>query len=156
MWSRSWTRIRNSRSRILPDTVLGSTIWRFFSTFTGKRFAAVWGNGDYGRLGHGNLQSHSRPMPVASPAFGREGLKSIACGGAHTLFLTGRFPFLHFLSFSLAHLIYYSRAKVCLKWCDNSFWVHVRHITWRWLMTWGWCKIFVGDGPAYSVFVGSI
>lgn len=100
MWSRNWTRIANSRSRIRPSSALCSSIRRFLSTFPGKRFAAVWGNGDYGRLGHGNLESHARPMPVASPAFEKEGLKSIACGGAHTLFLTGWFRFLHLTPFS--------------------------------------------------------
>lgn len=53
----------------------------------GKRFAAVWGNGDYGRLGLGSLESRWRPAFCS--AFGNESLRGIACGGAHTLFLTG-------------------------------------------------------------------
>ncbi|KAL3640480.1 hypothetical protein CASFOL_015448 [Castilleja foliolosa] len=53
-----------------------------------KRFAAVWGNGDFGRLGLGNLESKWRPSPILPAAFGDQGLKEIACGGAHTLFLT--------------------------------------------------------------------
>ncbi|KAI8535579.1 hypothetical protein RHMOL_Rhmol10G0185100 [Rhododendron molle] len=52
----------------------------------GKRFAAVWGNGDYGRLGLGSLESRWRPAFCS--AFGNESLRGIACGGAHTLFLT--------------------------------------------------------------------
>lgn len=58
----------------------------------GKRFAAVWGNGDFGRLGLGNLESQWRPKPILPSAFGDQSLKQIACGGAHTLFLTGDLP----------------------------------------------------------------
>ncbi|PIN18662.1 putative protein, contains RCC1 domain [Handroanthus impetiginosus] len=54
----------------------------------GRRFAAVWGNGDFGRLGLGNLDSQWNPKPISSAAFGNQNLKEIACGGAHTLFLT--------------------------------------------------------------------
>ncbi|XP_022154913.1 ultraviolet-B receptor UVR8 isoform X2 [Momordica charantia] len=59
---------------------------RRLSSNSGKRFAAVWGNGDFGRLGLGTLDSQWRP--VACSAFEHETLKDIACGGAHTLFLT--------------------------------------------------------------------
>ncbi|KAL0544382.1 hypothetical protein IC582_019496 [Cucumis melo] len=62
-------------------------ITRWFSSDSGKRFGAVWGNGDFGRLGLGNLDSQWSPVPCCS-AFDREMLKDIACGGAHTLFLT--------------------------------------------------------------------
>ncbi|XVF14738.1 hypothetical protein REPUB_Repub09cG0087400 [Reevesia pubescens] len=51
-------------------------------------FAAVWGNGDYGRLGVGSLESQWTPKPIHSSSFHNQSLKSIACGGAHTLFLT--------------------------------------------------------------------
>ncbi|CAK9166657.1 unnamed protein product [Ilex paraguariensis] len=54
---------------------------------SGKRIAAaLWGNGDYGRLGLGGLESQWRP--VFCSAFGDQSLRQIACGGAHTLFLT--------------------------------------------------------------------
>ncbi|KQJ88287.1 ultraviolet-B receptor UVR8 [Brachypodium distachyon] len=54
-----------------------------------RRVAALWGNGDYGRLGLGALES--RWNPTACPFFlARAGdpPASLACGGAHTLFLT--------------------------------------------------------------------
>uniref|UniRef100_A0A0E0MG75 RCC1-like domain-containing protein n=1 Tax=Oryza punctata TaxID=4537 RepID=A0A0E0MG75_ORYPU len=55
-----------------------------------RRVAALWGNGDYGRLGMGALES--RWSPTACPFFlGRpddDPPASLACGGAHTLFLT--------------------------------------------------------------------
>ncbi|KAL2532810.1 Regulator of chromosome condensation (RCC1) family protein [Abeliophyllum distichum] len=54
----------------------------------GKNFVALWGNGDYGRLGLGNLQSQWKPKPLFSSAFDNQSVKEIACGGAHTLFLT--------------------------------------------------------------------
>lgn len=52
----------------------------------GKSFAALWGNGDYGRLGLGGLESHWRPAFCS--ALSNETLRQISCGGAHTLFLT--------------------------------------------------------------------
>ncbi|KAK1301536.1 Ultraviolet-B receptor UVR8 [Acorus calamus] len=54
----------------------------------GHRFAALWGNGDYGRLGIGRLESKWRP--TVCPYFGVDDDPplSVACGGAHTLFLT--------------------------------------------------------------------
>ncbi|KAL5554986.1 hypothetical protein UlMin_037222 [Ulmus minor] len=55
----------------------------------GQRFAAVWGNGDHGRLGLRSLDSHWRPAPVLCSEFLDQGLRAISCGGAHTLFLTG-------------------------------------------------------------------
>lgn len=56
---------------------------------SGKRFAALWGNGDYGRLGHGTLESQWRPKVLFPSVFDNQNLREIACGGAHTLFLTG-------------------------------------------------------------------
>lgn len=60
---------------------------RRFSGEAPRRFAALWGNGDYGRLGLGGLES--RWKPTVCPFFDDDPPVSIACGGAHTLFLTG-------------------------------------------------------------------
>ncbi|WCJ37753.1 Regulator of chromosome condensation (RCC1) family protein [Euphorbia peplus] len=51
-------------------------------------YAAVWGNGDFGRLGLGCLNSQWTPHLLLPSSFSNQTLKSIACGGAHTLFLT--------------------------------------------------------------------
>ncbi|XP_074320985.1 ultraviolet-B receptor UVR8 [Silene latifolia] len=60
---------------------------RRYSNGGEKRFAALWGNGDYGRLGLGGLDSQWRPV-VCSAFRGADSLRSLSCGGAHTLFLT--------------------------------------------------------------------
>ncbi|RVX21554.1 hypothetical protein CK203_002179 [Vitis vinifera] len=60
---------------------------RLSSSEPRKRFAALWGNGDFGRLGLGSLESQWRPAVCS--AFDHHSLVAIACGGAHTLFLTG-------------------------------------------------------------------
>ncbi|KAF5198332.1 Regulator of chromosome condensation (RCC1) family protein [Thalictrum thalictroides] len=54
-----------------------------------KRFAALWGNGDYGRLGLGKVDSQW--TPTICSALENQNLKVISCGGANTLFLTGSF-----------------------------------------------------------------
>nr|XP_027190586.1 ultraviolet-B receptor UVR8 isoform X2 [Cicer arietinum] len=59
---------------------------RSFSSEPVKRFAALWGNGDFGRLGLGKLDSQWTSAICTS--FHNQNLKAIACGGAHTLFLT--------------------------------------------------------------------
>ncbi|KAJ4715152.1 ultraviolet-B receptor UVR8 [Melia azedarach] len=78
MWRRSLTGMRRN---------VKLEMWRrWISSDSRKRFAVLWGNGDYGRLGLGSLDSQWRP--VICSAFDNHSLKAIACGGAHTLFLT--------------------------------------------------------------------
>ncbi|KAJ1697066.1 hypothetical protein LUZ63_005578 [Rhynchospora breviuscula] len=56
----------------------------------GRRFVALWGNGDYGRLGHGGLESQWTPRVCTffDSISNGDPLVSLSCGGAHTLFLT--------------------------------------------------------------------
>ncbi|CDY44785.1 BnaC02g01020D [Brassica napus] len=70
------------------DTTIGvSRSRRWLSSESGKRFAAMWGSGDYGRLGLGSLESRWRPA-VCSALSDHHSVRALACGGAHTLFLT--------------------------------------------------------------------
>ncbi|XP_061354679.1 ultraviolet-B receptor UVR8 isoform X1 [Gastrolobium bilobum] len=85
MWRRSCCLLLHLSKLKLGISRLGFSR-RSFSSEPGKRFAALWGNGDYGRLGLGNLDSQWEP--AVCPAFHNQTLKAIACGGAHTLFLT--------------------------------------------------------------------
>ncbi|KAL0909012.1 hypothetical protein M5K25_023533 [Dendrobium thyrsiflorum] len=85
MWRRSILRgICNAgfASSVSP----AGTSPRWLSSST-RRFAALWGNGDYGRLGLGNLESRWKPTPCTF--FDKDDPPiAISCGGAHTLFLT--------------------------------------------------------------------
>ncbi|KAG4176044.1 hypothetical protein ERO13_A11G224808v2 [Gossypium hirsutum] len=81
------------RKTTLSSGELELLTWRrgYSSSTSGhpaRRFAAVWGNGDFGRLGVGTLDSQWSPKPINCSSFHHQSLKSIACGGAHTLFLT--------------------------------------------------------------------
>lgn len=82
MWCRSCAGL----SKLAGGSELGLAFLRrcFSSATEGKRFAALWGNGDYGRLGLGNLESQWKPVVCST----FDSLRAIACGGAHTLFLT--------------------------------------------------------------------
>jgi len=83
-----WHRLSSSSKLNLRTCALGlGFLTRSFSSEPGKRFAALWGNGDYGRLGLGNLNSQWKPAICTS--FLNQNVQAIACGGAHTLFLTG-------------------------------------------------------------------
>ncbi|CAL9229683.1 unnamed protein product [Arabidopsis halleri] len=76
----------NSTSGFLKDSKLGVFCRRWLSYESGKRFAAMWGSGDYGRLGLGNLDSQW--TPAVCSALSDHSIRAVACGGAHTLFLT--------------------------------------------------------------------
>lgn len=86
MYSKAYTRIYHF-ANLKTKLGLGFCSRWYSTTEKGKRFAALWGNGDYGRLGLGNVNSQWKP--VACSAFNGDLLRSISCGGAHTLFLTG-------------------------------------------------------------------
>ncbi|CAH8270534.1 unnamed protein product [Arabidopsis lyrata] len=79
----------NNSSGFLKDSKLGPigvSCRRWLSNESGKRFAAMWGSGDYGRLGLGNLDSQW--TPAGCSALSDHSIRAVACGGAHTLFLT--------------------------------------------------------------------
>ncbi|KAG7550018.1 Regulator of chromosome condensation RCC1 [Arabidopsis thaliana x Arabidopsis arenosa] len=79
----------NYTSGFLKDSKLGPigvSCRRWLSNESGKRFAAMWGSGDYGRLGLGNLDSQW--TPAVCSALSDHSIRAVACGGAHTLFLT--------------------------------------------------------------------
>lgn len=99
-----WHRLSSSKLDLRTWSLGLGFIRRSFSSEPGKRFAALWGNGDFGRLGLGNLDSQWTPAPCT--AFHNQNLKAIACGGAHTLFLTG--SRLISFSFFYFHQIHYS------------------------------------------------
>uniref|UniRef100_A0A7C9AVY8 RCC1-like domain-containing protein n=2 Tax=Opuntia streptacantha TaxID=393608 RepID=A0A7C9AVY8_OPUST len=85
MWRRAYSQF--ARVADLDGNLgLGFRSRWYSSEQSGKRFAALWGNGDYGRLGLGSVDSQWRP--VICSAFNGDSVRSIACGGAHTLFLT--------------------------------------------------------------------
>lgn len=53
-----------------------------------RRFLYCWGNGDFGRLGMGsNLSSFM--VPTKCEALSETSVSDVACGGAHTVALTG-------------------------------------------------------------------
>ncbi|WJX40937.1 HECT-type E3 ubiquitin transferase [Trifolium repens] len=81
-----WHRLSSSKLRTRGLGLGLGFLSRSFSSEPGKRFAALWGNGDYGRLGLGDLNSQWKPSICTS--FHNQNVNSIACGGAHTLFLT--------------------------------------------------------------------
>lgn len=78
------------------------------SSSTKKRFVALWGNGDFGRLGLGHLNSQWKPA-ICGAFHGDDTPTAISCGGAHTLFLTGIAPPFNYL---LSCLISWSSAWV--------------------------------------------
>jgi hypothetical protein len=52
-----------------------------------KRSVALWGNADFGRLGHGNYRATEEP--VICEALEEHSIKQVACGGAHSVVVTG-------------------------------------------------------------------
>ncbi|KAJ7945150.1 ultraviolet-B receptor UVR8 [Quillaja saponaria] len=85
MLIRSYSQFSKFKLKVGLDIGLG-LLRRSNSSEPERKFAALWGNGDYGRLGLGSLDSQWRP--VICSAFQNQNLKAVSCGGAHTLFLT--------------------------------------------------------------------
>lgn len=63
-----------------------------------KHSVALWGNADFGRLGHGNHKATEEP--AICEALEEYSIKQVACGGAHSIVLTGA-SFSHELSCTL-------------------------------------------------------
>ncbi|XP_070030461.1 ultraviolet-B receptor UVR8 isoform X3 [Nicotiana sylvestris] len=55
---------------------------------SGKRFAAFWGNGDYGRLGHGTLESQWRPKEPLEVAGLPKEIVKVSAGYHHSSAIT--------------------------------------------------------------------
>jgi alpha-tubulin suppressor-like RCC1 family protein len=53
-----------------------------------QKVLACWGNGDFGRLGHG-LPCTSELIPRVVSALAGQYVVRVACGGAHTAAVTG-------------------------------------------------------------------
>ncbi|KAL4196995.1 hypothetical protein AMTRI_Chr04g249030 [Amborella trichopoda] len=81
-----WRCCLKLRRPILGFGLNGSGYCKRWFSSNSLRFAALWGNGDYGRLGLSSLMSQW--VPTVCKALERENPCAIACGGAHTLFLT--------------------------------------------------------------------
>ena len=54
-----------------------------------QRFAACWGNGDFGRLGHG-VDCLPEQVPRLVAALADLQISQVAAGGAHTAVLAGK------------------------------------------------------------------
>ena len=59
-----------------------------FPASAARRIVATYGNGDFGRLGHG-LTCISQVIPRVISALASYDVKAVDCGGAHTAVVTG-------------------------------------------------------------------
>uniref|UniRef100_A0A1J3F6Y2 Uncharacterized protein n=1 Tax=Noccaea caerulescens TaxID=107243 RepID=A0A1J3F6Y2_NOCCA len=134
MLTRALGRVRISGSRIqgsnhstgfLENSKLGPigvSCRRWLSSESGKRFAAMWGSGDYGRLGLGNLESQWRPAVCS--ALSDHNIRDVACSRAQTLFLNGETDF-RFLEIEYLKVTTSIKRRRCLtpyvKWICREF-----------------------------------
>lgn len=58
-----------------------------------QRLLACWGNGDFGRLGHG-ADNLGESVPRACRYLSDVSIAYVSCGGAHTVALSGTTPWL--------------------------------------------------------------
>lgn len=54
----------------------------------GKTLVALWGSGEFGRLGHGDHRTIAEP--TICEALGEHSIRQVACGGAHSVVLTDK------------------------------------------------------------------
>ncbi|GAV76847.1 RCC1 domain-containing protein, partial [Cephalotus follicularis] len=85
------SRLRNGKKHYIQTGLITTKRWISIEGKGGEgggrervRIGALWGNGDHGRLGLGSLESQWRPVFCSA----LHNLTAIACGGAHTLFLS--------------------------------------------------------------------
>lgn len=70
------------------DTLRAESNMSGFANKAVGRLLACWGNGDYGRLGHG-IQCFPETTPRVCSALTDLRMASVACGGAHTVAIAG-------------------------------------------------------------------
>ena len=88
----------NDAHQLVPIKVGGHDVFgaRVVKVAAGPNHAAsvaagtlwTWGDGEYGQLGHGDLEPRQRPERLGREMFGGSPAVMVACGCAHTLVLT--------------------------------------------------------------------
>ena len=66
-----------------------------------SRLLACWGNGDFGRLGHG-LGCFGETVPLICSLLSDLSVAQASCGGAHTVVVTGMTPATRFIPGAVA------------------------------------------------------
>jgi len=61
---------------------------RHTACVTAKGTLWTWGKGDFGKLGHGDMERRQRPTRLGKEIYGGSPAVMVSCGGRHTLLLT--------------------------------------------------------------------